>query len=323
MRFAIRLGHALAMASACALAVPAAAQNWPVRPVRIIVPYNPGGGVDVVMRLMAPKLSENTGGTFVVENRAGGGGVVGSEVVARAAPDGHTLLASANEFVLNPIFNSKLPYDPLKSFAFITQLAAVQFIVASHPSVPAKTVTELVALSKSRPGQLTFGSAGTAGGPHLAGELFQSMAGIRWVHVPFNSTRSVVGLISGEVDVILAATVGLLETVRSGRARAIAVTGSKRFAGLPDVPTVNESGVPGYIATGFYGFYAPAGTSPELVRRIHTEATRALANPDVKERLARIGTEIVTSSPEEFTGFLRGEMAKWSKVVKESDIRIH
>ena len=298
-------------------------QGWPARPVRMIVPYAPGGGIDTVARVLAQKLSEQVGGSFVVENRPGGAGVLGAELVARAAPDGHTLLASSTEFAINPSLRPKLPYDPFTDFTHISQLASVQFILGSHPSVPVRTVKELVALAKTRSGQLTYGSSGAGGGPHLAGELFQSMAGIRWTHVPFKGAAPAsIAVISGEIDFTFGATIGLLENVRAGKLRAVAVTGLKRFTGLPDVPTVAESGVPGYSATGWYGFYAPAGASPELVRRLYNEATRALGAPDVRERLARSGNEYVMSPPEEFTGFIRAEITKWTKVVREANIRI-
>jgi len=276
--------HVIAIAAAVTLATPAVAQSWPARPVRIIVPYAPGGGIDTVARQLAQKLTEQTGGSFLVENRPGGAGVLGAELVARAAPDGHMLLASSTEFAINPAVRAKLPYDPLRDFAHISQLASVQFILAGHPSVPVRNVKELVALARARPGQLTYGSSGTGGGPHLAGELLQSMAGIRWVHVPYKGAAPAsIAVISGEIDFAFGATIGLLENVRAGKLRAIAVTGLKRFAGLPKVPTAAESGIPGYSATGWYGFYAPGGASPELVRRLYNEAVRGLGAADVRD----------------------------------------
>jgi tripartite-type tricarboxylate transporter receptor subunit TctC len=323
MRIAIRFCRVGATAAACMLGISAAAQNWPTRTVRIVVPYTPGGGIDTVARMLAQKLTEQLGSPFVVENRPGAAGVLGAEWVARAAPDGYTLLASSTEFAINPSVRAKLPYDPLKDFAHVSQLASVQFVLGSHPSVPVRSVKDLIALAKARPGQLTYGSSGTGGGPHLAGELFQSMAGIRWVHVPFKGAAPAsIAVMSGDIDFAFGATIGLLGNVRNGKLRAIAVTGLMRFAELPHVPTVSESGVPGYSATGWYGFYAPAATSPELIRRLYAEATRALGASDIKEKLARSGNEYVMSSPEEFVAFLRAEIAKWAKVVKESNIRI-
>ncbi len=313
-------GFALLAALACG-GTPA--QSWPARSVRMIVPYTPGGGIDAVARTLAQKLTEQLGVTFVVENRPGAAGVLGAEMVARAAPDGYTLLASSTEFAINPGVRPKLPYDPFRDFAHISQLASVQFILAGHPSVPVKNVRELLALAKTRPGQITFGSSGTGGGPHLAGELFQSMAKIRWTHVPFKGAApAAIAVMSGEIDFAFGATIGLLGNVQAGKLRAVAVTGTTRFAELPQVPTVAESGVPGYSATGWYGFYATGGTSPEIVRRLYNESVRALGAPDTRERLAKSGNEYVMSPPEEFVAFLRAETAKWTKVVKEANLRI-
>jgi tripartite-type tricarboxylate transporter receptor subunit TctC len=322
MRSALPIwGAALFVALALASAV--SAQSWPTRPVRIVVPYTPGGGIDTVARLLAQKLTEQLGTSFIVENRPGAAGVVGTEFVARAPADGHTLLASATEFAINPSVRPKLPYEPFRDFIPISQLASVQFILGSHPSVPVRNVKELIALARIRAGQLTYGSSGTGGGPHLAGELFRSMSGIRWIHVPFKGAApAATAAISGEVDFVFGATIGLLGMVRTGKLRAIAVTGFARFGELPEVPTVSESGLPGYSAIGWYGFYAPTGTPPDIVRRVYSESVRALSTPDVKEKLARSGNEYVMSPPEAFAGFLRDEVAKWTKLVKETNIRL-
>ncbi len=316
-------GRLLLAAAALSFTPSAHAQTWPSRAVRIIVPYTPGGGVDTVARSLAQKLVEQSGGSFVVENRPGAAGVIGAELVAKAAPDGHTLLASSTEFAINPAIRPKLPYDPLKDFAHISQLASVQFILAGHPSVPVKTARDLVALAKARPGQLTYGSSGTGGGPHLAGELLQMVSGIRWTHVPFKGAGpAAIAVMSGEIDFSFGATIGLLPQVQAGKLRAIGVTGLTRFAELPQVPTIAESGVPGYSAIGWYGYYAPGATPPELVRRIYNESVKALGAPDVKERLAKAGNEYVMSTPEDFLVFLRAEIAKWGKVVKAANLKV-
>jgi tripartite-type tricarboxylate transporter receptor subunit TctC len=300
---------------------PAAAQSWPARPVRIIVPFAPGGGVDTVTRLLAQKLGEQTGGSFVVDNRPGGAAVLGTELVARAAPDGYTLLTSAPEFSINPSIRTRLPYDPNKDFAYISQLTAGQFMLASHPSVPARTVKQVIALAKAQPDKLTYGSSGAGGINHLAGALFQSMTGIRWVHVPFKGAGpSIIGLIGGHIDFVFASTTGLVGPIKNGKLRAIAVTGQQRFGELPEVPTIDESGVPGYNVTGWYGFYAPAGTATEIVQRLHAEARRALTSPEIAEKLARTGNTPVVSTPAEFAAFVRTEIAKWARVIRESGI---
>jgi len=295
------------------------AQTWPSRPVRLLVPYTPGGGVDVVARSLAVKLTELSGQTILVENRPGGTGVIASELLARAAPDGHTLMSSALEFAINPAIRSKLPYDPLKDFTHLSQLASVQMMLASHPSVPFKTSRQVIEAMKARPGRLTYGSSGTGGGPHLAGELFQLMSGARWTHVPFKGAAPAsIGVMSGEVDFSFGSSNALIEPAKNGKVRAIGVTGATRLKQLPEVPTIAESGLPGYLAIGWYGFYGPANMAPDLAKRIHAEASRALNSPDVKERLERTGNEVVVSTPEDFAVFLRAEIAKWGKVVKAS-----
>jgi tripartite-type tricarboxylate transporter receptor subunit TctC len=319
-------GYAIALLISL-ISTPAAAQTgpaWPGKPVRLIVPYAPGGGIDVVARVLAQRLSEQTGGTFLVDNRPGAGGIVAAELVARAAPDGQTLLACATEFLTNAAVRPKLPYDPVKDFAPISQIGFVPFVLASHPAVPAKNVKELIALAKARPGQLTYGSTTLGGGPHLAGELLQSMAGIRWVHVPFKGAAPAsIALMSGEIDFMFSSAAAVVGPARAGKLRAVGVTGHKRIRELPDTPTVAESGLPGYTAIGIHGLFGPAGVSPDLVRRIYAETTRALGTPEIIEKIAQSGgSEYVGSTPEEFAVFVRAEIAKWSKLVKASNIRI-
>jgi len=317
-----RLALLMAIVSA-AVSFPAYAQQYPSRPVRIIVPFAPGGGVDTVSRFLAQKLTEQLGASFVVENRAGGGGLLGAELVAKAAPDGYTLLTSAPEFSINPGVKAKMPFDALKAFAFISQLTSGQFLLACHPSVPVKNVKELIALAKARPGQLNYGSSGTGSINHLAGELLQSMTGIRWGHVPFKGTGpALIGLMGGEVDFSFGSTTSLVDQTRLGRVRGIAVTGPQRFAELPEVPTIAESGVPGYNVTGWYGFYAPAGTPVEIVNRLQAEAARGFNSSDMRGKLIKAGNDPVNSTPEVFEAFVRVEIAKWAKVVKDAKLTL-
>lgn len=306
---------------ACLLADQAGAQGWPARPVRVIVPFAPGGGVDTVARLLAQKLGEQTGSPFIVDNRPGGGGVAGTTLVAKSPGDGHTLLVSAPEFSINPGMRAKLPYDPIRDFTFVSQLTEGQFVLAAHPSVPVKTIGQLVALAKQQPGKLNYGSSGSGGINHLAGALFQSMAGMRWTHVPFKGAGpATAALIGGEIEFVIASTTGLLEPIRAGRLRGIAVTGSSRFSEMADVPTIAESGVPGYNVAGWYGLYGPAGLPTEVLQRLHVESRRALTQPEIAARLVRTGNTPVVSTPEEFGAFIRAEIEKWTRVIKAEAI---
>ena len=312
------LGIAVASSVLTALAAPAAAQSWPAKPVRIVLPFAPGGGTDIMGRLLGQKLTEELGTPFVMENRPGAGASIGAAFVAKSPPDGYTLLISAPEMSIHPTLTPKLSYDPLKDFAHISQLTSGQFMLAAHPSVPVKTVRDLIAMAKAKPGALNYGSSGTGGINHLSGLLFQSMSGIRWTHVPFKgSGASVVALMTGEVEFVLGSTGALAGPARAGKIRPIAVTSTRRFSEFPDVPTIAESGVKGFNVTNWYGFYAPAGTSPEIVRRLQTAAKRLHA-PDVRQALAVTGNEPVVSAPEEFAAFLRAEIVKWAKVIKAS-----
>jgi tripartite-type tricarboxylate transporter receptor subunit TctC len=322
----MRLSFNIAVVCAAALPgldiLPASAQNWPTRAVRVIVPFPPGGGVDIVMRVVGQKLTEQTGASFVIDSRPGATGVVGAELAARAAPDGYTIFASAPEFSINPAMR-KLPYDPLKDFAFVTQITSGQFMVVSHPSVPARTMQQLVAIAKQRPGALNYASSGSGGINHLAGELLQFMAGIKLTHVAYKGTGpAITAVLGGHVDFMFGSTSGLLAPIRAGKLRPIAVTGIKRLAQAPDVPTIDEAGVRGYAVTGWYGMYAPAATPPEIVGRLHAETRKALGSADVRDSLEKTGNEPVGSTPEEFGAFVRSEMAKWGKVVKAANIQV-
>ena len=314
------------VASACALALfaannPVRAQDWPARTVRIIVPFPPGGGVDIVMRIITQKVSQQTGASFVIDSRPGGTGVLGAELAARAAPDGYTIFTSAPEFSINPSMR-KLPYDPLKDFAFITQVTSGQFMLVSHPSVPATSTKQLLAIAKQRPGELNYASSGSGGINHLAGELLQAMTGTKLTHVAYKGTGpAITAVLGGHIDFMFGSTTGLLAPITAGKLRPIAVTGTKRLAQLPNVPTIDEAGVPGYAVTGWYGMYAPAATPADIIGRLHAETRKALGSADVRESLEKTGNEPVGSTPEEFHAFVRSEMAKWGKVVKAANIR--
>lgn len=303
-------------------AAPACGQNYPARPLRFVVPSAPGGGTDITARIVAPKLSEFLGQQVVVENRAGAGTMIGGEVVARAAPDGYTLLVGISTLAINPAMYKKVPYDALKDFAPITQLVTLSNILVTHPSLPTRTVKELIAFAKVRSGQIHYASAGVGTNPHLSVELFLSMAGLKMIHVPYKgSGQGIVDVVAGHVPVMMPSILTGLPHAKNGRLRALGVTGAKRAGSAPAVPTIAEAGVPGYEATQWFGVLAPAGTPREIVTRLHTEIVRALQSADVRERLAGDGADPVGSSPEEFAVFLRAETAKWAKVVRNAGIQ--
>jgi tripartite-type tricarboxylate transporter receptor subunit TctC len=306
-------------AAACffALAVPGAAQTYPSRPIRMIVALAPGGGTDVTGRIVSQKLAEQMGVSVVVENRPGAGTLIGTEAVAKAAPDGYTLMTASPEFSINPSLQPKLPYDPLKDFVAISQLTTGQYFLSTHPSVPVKTVRDLIALARSKPGRVTYGSSGNGSANHLGGVLFQHMTGTTLVHVPYKSAGlSATALMSGETDFMISSTSAAMMPIKSGRLRAIAVTGPKRLSLTPHIPTVSESGVPGYEVTGWYMLLAPAGVPRDIIARLNGEVVKAVHSAAVKERFAALGTEPVGNSAEACGEFLRAEIAKWTKVVR-------
>ncbi len=292
-------------------------QAYPNRPIRMIVALAPGGGTDVTGRIVSQKLSEQMGVPVVVENRPGAGTLIGTEVVAKSAPDGYTLMTSSPELSINPSLQAKLPYDTLKDFVTISQLTTGQYFLSTHPSVPVKNVRDLIALAKARPGRVTFGSSGNGSANHLGGVLFQYMTATTMVHVPYKSSgQSATALMSGEIDWLFSSTTAAMGPIRNGRLRGIAVTGLKRLSQTPEIPTAAESGVPGYEVTGWYMMLAPAGVPREIIARLNSEIVKAVHSPAVKERFAALGTEPVGNSPEACGEFLRAEIAKWTKVVR-------
>ncbi len=300
----------------------ALAADYPSRPVRIIIGFPPGGATDLVSRLMAPKYVEIFKQQFIVDNRSGANGVIGSDLAAKAAPDGHTIhLATIGTLVISPAI-TRVPYDPIKDFAPISQAVALQNIFIVHPTLPAKSLQEMIALAKAKPGALNFATSGQGSPGHLAGELFKSMAKVNIVHVPYKGGGpALIDLVAGHVEIFVAVISTAVPQVKAGKARALAVTGGKRAAALPDVPTVAETGIKGYEATNWYGYVAPADTPRPIIERLHKETVAILNMPDVREALLSRGIEAAPSSPAEFAAFIRAENAKWDKVIKQSGIK--
>jgi tripartite-type tricarboxylate transporter receptor subunit TctC len=310
---------------ACTAAGGALAQTYPVKAIRMIVGFPPGGGTDVMARLVAPKMSEAWGQQVVIDNRAGATGIIGTDLVAKAAPDGYTLLMGhvATNAIAASLF-ARLPFDPARDFAPITRVSSVPHLLVVHPSLDVHTVKDLIALAKAKPGQIAFPSAGNGSTPHLAGEIFKTMTGVNLVHVPYKgSGQSVQDLLGGQVQVAFDTTPTVLQYVKTGRLRPIGVSTLKRLASLPEVPTVDESGVPGYEVTTWYGLFAPAGTPPAIVRKVFAEVARIVRLPDIKERLDGLGTDETTNtSPEEFAALVKTDIEKYAKVVKTAGLRI-
>ena len=296
----------------------AAAQNYPAKTVRMVVGYPPGGPTDVLARIVSQKLTQTWGQQVIVDNRPGASGMIGAEFTARAAPDGYTLLMVPVTYAVTPSLFAKMTYDVEKDLSPVAQVAAAPFILVVHPTLPVKTVKDLIALDRRSPGQINFASASTGGMPHLAGELFNSMTGTKLVHIPYKGAApATTDLLSGQVTLMFNNMLSAMPQVKAGRLRAVAVTSSKRSAAAPELPTIAET-VPGYEASGWYGAFAPAATSKELIGRLNAEINRIMKMPDVTQRLARDGVEAVGTTPEQFGAYLKQEVAKWGKVVKAS-----
>jgi tripartite-type tricarboxylate transporter receptor subunit TctC len=320
-----RIGGVLCVIGLCLAWLDSArAQAYPTKPVRMIVPFPAGGATDIVGRLVAQKLSESWGHQVIVDNRGGAGGTIGSEVAAKSPPDGYTILiGTSSTHAVAPSLYSKLGYDPVRDFAPVTLIANATILLVVHPSVPAKDVRQLIALAKRQPNALSFASSGNGGISHLVGEHFKSVAGIEMLHVPYKGdTPALIDLASGQVHLMFGTAVSFLPYVKSRRLNALAVTNPKRSPIVPDVPTVAESGLAGFEALQWFGVLAPAGTPRELVTRLNGDIIKTLRLPDVRERMAALGAEVVGSSPEQFASFQKADAAKWAKVVKESGAKI-
>ncbi len=301
------------------LAGSVAAQPYPSKSVRVISGFPPGSGADITARVIGVKLYEATGQQFFVENRPGAGSNIAAEVAAKSAPDGYTLFIGTVANTINATLYSKLPFDFVRDFAPVALTTAAPNVLVVHPSVPARSVKELVALAKSRPGQLNFASAGTGTAPHLSGELFNAMAGVKMTHIPYKgSPPAVIDLVAGSVDVMFSPASTVLPHVKSGRLRALAVTTAARLPSLPELPTVAESGLKGYETITWFGFVAPAKTPPAIVTRLNAEIVKALALPDVRSQFELQGIEILGGTPERFADYIREEIAKWARVIRLS-----
>jgi len=309
----------LALALGLATALPSHAQSYPSKPVRVYVGFPSGGPSDILGRLVAQKLGEATGQQFLVDNRSGASGMIAAELTVKAPPDGYTLLVVPATHSVNPSLYKKIAFDTQKDFTAVSLIAEGPFILVVHPSLPAKSVQELIALARRNPGQLNYASAGIGGLPHLAGELFKTTTGIRMNHIPYKGAApATVDLVAGHVTIMFNNMLSALPQVKGGRLRALAVTTGKRSAAVPGIPTIAESGAKDYEVSGWYGVLAPAGLNAEALSRLNTETNRAMRQPDVIKRLSAEGVDAVASTPEEFAARIRREIEKWGAVVRAS-----
>lgn len=298
------------------------AQTYPAKPVRLLIGFAAGGGADIVARGLSPRLAEALGQQIVVDNRPGANGIIAAELAAKAPPDGYTLLVAPGNYAFAPAMYPKLAFDMATAFAPVSQLAETPLLVVVHPSLPVKTIPQLIALAKSRPGQLSYASGGIGGSAHLATELFRSLTQTEMVHVPYKGTgAAITDLIGGQVPLCLCTLPSVFPHAKSGRLRALAVTTARRAAAAPDVPTVAEAGVPGYEVSQWYGLLAPAGTPSAIIERLNSEVGKALKHPETRSRLQTEGAEPVGSSPQEFGAFFKTEIAKWTQILQKAGIR--
>lgn len=313
----------LVISFVCALPIAAFTQGYPSKPIRIISPFAAGGGNDVICRLVATKLTETMKQQVIVETKAGASGIIGTEAAARAAPDGYTIVLVPSGHTVNATLYKKLPYDSIRDFTPISLAAVSPLVLAMHPSVPTKNVKGLIALAKARPGELTYGSAGVGASGHLAGALFETMTGTKMVHVPYKGmSGALVDLLGGQLSLTFGTSASVTPQVRAGRLRALATTGAQRSAALPEIPTVAESGVPGYEFSFWYGFIGPARIPPDIVQRLNSEIVAALKQQSIRERLANEGVEARSSTPEEFARLIATEVERWAKVIQRAGVRV-
>jgi tripartite-type tricarboxylate transporter receptor subunit TctC len=301
----------------------AAANDYPTKSVRVLVGYAPGGATDVVARLVAQKLSTQLGQQFIVENKAGANGNIAAEIAARSSPDGLTLYLGAINNTINASLYNKLPFDFIRDFAPVSLIATVPNILVVHPSVPVNNVNELIALAKAKPGQINFASSGSGSSIHMSGELFKLMAGVQMTHIPYKgSAPAVTDLLGGRVETMFDNAPSAMQHVKAGKLRPLAVTGAQRSPALPEVPTMIESGLSGYVVNSWFGFFAPANTPKDIVQKLNAEINKALKTPDMQESLAKLGADPAGGTPQQFTEFVASETTKWAKVVKASGAKV-
>ncbi len=313
---------ACAVSFAAFFATPAAAQKYPERNVRVIVAF-PTGASQILGLLVAEKLTAALGHTVIADFRPGAGGNLAAELAAKSPPDGHTFLLTSPSLAISPSLYKKLNYDTLRDFSAITQLSTVPNVFVLHPSVPAKNIGELVRLAKAHPGKLSFGSGGVGSSNHLAGELFKSLAKVNILHVPYKGASiALTHILGGEAEMVMVTVPATIPFINSGRLRGLAVLVPERVPTIPKVPTTAEAGMPELVINTWYGLFAPAGVKPEIIQRVNTEVVKFMQSPEVKGQLAKSGLDVATSSPAEFGAFLRADLEKWARVIREADIRV-
>jgi tripartite-type tricarboxylate transporter receptor subunit TctC len=298
------------------------ADGWPNKPLRFILPFPPGGGTDILGRLIADRMTAGLGQPVVTENRGGAGGNVGAEAAARSAPDGYTIVLVAPSLAISPSLYSKLNYDPVKDFAPVSLVATVPNVMVTHPSVPANTLAEFIRFAKTKPGGMNFGSGGSGTSNHLAGELFNIVAGVKLVHVPYKGVNLAMNdVLSGQIHLVVIGVPAAAPHIKAGKLRALALVAPQRASALPEVPTVAEAGLPNFEVTTWYGILAPAGTPKPIVTRLNAELVKIMHAPEMKDRLATMATDPVTSTPEEFADYIKREIVKWGEVVRQAGLK--
>ena len=317
--------HCVVMVALLMVSGIAAAQSWPSRSVRLISPFAPGGGADFTSRAIAQKLTASLGQQVIVDNRGGAGGMLGVDLAAKSPPDGYTLvMGTIGPIAINPSLLSKMPYDPIKDLAPVSQAAVAVNVLLVHPSLPVKSVKEFIALAKARPNDLNYGSSGSGAADHLAGELFNAMVKVKMAHIPYKGgAPAMLDLVSGNVQVVFSTVSTAVSAIEGNKVRALAIAGSQRFESMPQLPTMSEAGLKGFEVNNWYGLFAPAGTPKDIIARVGADTGKALAMDDVKKRLLGLGIIATSSTPEAFAAYIRAETDKWRKVIRDANIKVN